>query len=228
MKTVEFWLSIGSPYTYLTVMRLTPVVAKTGLHVVWRPFSARQIMQEMAYHPYLDKPVRTAHMWTDIGRQARKIGLSPRLPAPFPILGYELANRVAIVAAEEGWVADYVPETYRRWFHHGQPAGQEPNLSKSLVALGQDPDRVIALAEGRSAGQAFEAATREARDRGVFDTPSFIVDNNIYYGDDRLADALRHAIPAVPKEAGVTMAPGRPAPATTPVPPSPRLRQGSS
>jgi len=195
MKKVEFWFSIGSPYTYLTVMRLPRIVAKTGLTVEWRPFSARQLMEEDGYHPYADKPVRTAYMWTDIARQAQKFGLSPTLPAPFPIQGYELANRVALVAAKEGWVAKYVAQTYQRWFHDGHPAGQEPNLSKTLTNLGQDPDQVIAQAEGVVMGQAFEAATRDARERGVFDTPSFVVEDQVYLGDDRLPDALRHAIP---------------------------------
>ena len=195
MKKVEFWFSIGSPYTYLSVMRLPRIIAKTSLQVEWRPFSARQIMEEHGYHPYTDKPVRTAYMWTDIGRQAKKFGLAPNLPAPFPILGYEIANRVAVLAAKEGWVDDYVVTTYRKWFHDGHPAGQEPNLSKTLIQLGQDPDNVIAQAEGAVIGQAFDAATAEARERGVFDTPSFVVDDQVYMGDDRMPDALRNAIP---------------------------------
>lgn len=195
MKKVEFWFSIGSPYTYLSVMRLPRIIAKTGLQVDWRPFSARQIMQEHGYHPYTDKPVRTAYMWTDIERQAKKFGLTPRLPAPFPVLGYEIANRIAVLAAQEGWVADYVGTTYRHWFHDGHTAGQEPNLSKTLVELGRNPDKIIAQAEGAVIGQAFEAATAEARDRSVFDTPSFVVEGQVYWGDDRMPDALRHAIP---------------------------------
>jgi 2-hydroxychromene-2-carboxylate isomerase len=195
MKSVEFWFSIGSPYTYLTVMRLPKVIEKTGLEVFWHPFSARQILQENGTHPYQDKPVQTAYMWTDLARQSRKFGLSPRLPAPFPLTGYELANRVAVVAAEEGWVAPYVQETYRRWFHDGHPAGAEPNLSRTLEELGHQPGRVIAKAEGSLTGQAWEQATRRARERGVFDTPSFIVEDELYVGDDRLPDALRHAIP---------------------------------
>lgn len=195
MKKVEFWFSIGSPYTYLSVMRLPRIVAKTGLQVDWRPFSARQIMKEHGYHPYTDKPVRTAYMWTDIGRQAKAFGLAPRLPAPFPIVGYELANRVAVLAAQEGWVSDYLVATYRRWFHDGHPAGQEPNLTRTLTELGQDPDRVIAQAEGAAIGRAFEAATSQARERGVFDTPSFVVEDQLYWGDDRMPQALRHAIP---------------------------------
>lgn len=211
MKTVEFWFAIGSPYTYLSVMRLPPVVAKTGLKVDWRPFSVREIMQEMAYHPYEDKPVRTAYMWTDIARQARKLGLAPALPVPFPITAYEIANRVALVAREEGWIAEYVHATYRLWFHEGLAPGEIPNLARTLAPLGKDLDRVLASAEAYPAGQAFEAATREARERGIFDTPTFAVDDEIYYGDDRLADALRHAIPnpraRVMKRPGVTAAP---------------------
>ena len=65
-------------------------------------------------------------------------------------------------------VDDYVVTTYRKWFHDGHPAGQEPNLSKTLIQLGQDPDNVIAQAEGAVIGQAFDAATAEGARAGRF------------------------------------------------------------
>ena len=102
-------------------------------------------------------------MWRDIERRAEARGLSARLPAPYPLKGFDLANRVAVLGREEGWCRDYARATYRRWFGEGQPAGEEPNLSESLAEIGQDPGRVVERARSEAIGVLYEAATREAR-----------------------------------------------------------------
>lgn len=195
MKDIEFWFSIGSPYTYLSVMRLPRLQQKTGVKVLWRPFPLRQIMIEMNNFPYLDKPAKEAYLWQDIARQARKYGLSPNLPAPFPLDGCDLADRVALVAQKEGWIEPYVRHSYLHWLHDGQPAGAEPNLSHTIFECKHDPDRVIAAAEGARIESTYQAALREAREKHIFGAPSFIVDGELFWGDDRLNDAMRAAIP---------------------------------
>ena len=72
-----------------------------------------------------------------------------RASAPYPLKNSDLANRVAVVGAREGWCADYVRATYRRWFVEHQECGTEPNLSDSLREIGEDPRRVLALAQIR-------------------------------------------------------------------------------
>ena len=47
MKDVEFWFSIGSTYTYLSVSRLPALERNTGVTFSWHPFSVRKIMHEM-------------------------------------------------------------------------------------------------------------------------------------------------------------------------------------
>jgi 2-hydroxychromene-2-carboxylate isomerase len=96
--------------------------------------------------PFKDKPVKTAYMWRDIERRAGRYGLSPKLPAPYPLPGLFLANLVATVGAEEGWIEEYVRATYRRWFEQGEPAGEEPNVSGSLKGISQDPSLLLAIA----------------------------------------------------------------------------------
>lgn len=195
MKDIEFWFSIGSPYTYLTVMRLPGLQQKTGIQVDWRPFPLRRIMIEMNNFPFLEKPAKEAYLWQDIARQARKYGLRPNLPAPFPLEGCELADRVALVAREEGWIEPYVRSSYRHWLEGGHPAGAEPNLSRSISESGHKPDRVIARAESAALEGLFGRALREAREKGIFGAPSFIVGEQLFWGDDRLHDAIREAIP---------------------------------
>ena len=190
MTTIDFWYSIGSTYSYLTVMRLPEVAKASGLAFRWRPFNVRHVMVEQNNIPFKDKPVKSAYMWRDIERRAARHRLAPSLPAPYPLSGLVLANRVAILGVEEGWVEDYTRATYRRWFEKGEPAGQEPNLSASLAEIGQDPARVLSLAESEEISQALAAETGTAMHLGVFGSPSFVVDGEVFWGDDRLEDAI--------------------------------------
>jgi 2-hydroxychromene-2-carboxylate isomerase len=187
---IDFWFSVGSTYTYLSVMRLAEVERSSGVSFRWRPFSVRQIMIEMDNIPFRTKPVKAAYMWRDIERRAARHGLPARVPAPYPLAHWDVANRVAVLAAAEGWVADYARATYRRWFQGGLEPGTDPNLGDSLREVGQDPARVLALAGGDAIGEAYAAATEEARQLGIFGTPTFVVGKEVFWGDDRLDDAI--------------------------------------
>jgi 2-hydroxychromene-2-carboxylate isomerase len=186
MKPIDFWFSIGSTYSYLTVMRLKTV----GIRFVWRPFSVRAIMREMENIPFANKPVKSRYMWRDIERRAQKYGIKAKLPAPYPLVQFDLANRVAIVGRREGWCSEYTIASYERWFQQGLPAGSEPNLSESLKEIGQDPDRVVGLANTSESEAEYVEATDEARLLGIFGSPSFVVEGELFWGDDRLEDAI--------------------------------------
>jgi 2-hydroxychromene-2-carboxylate isomerase len=187
---IDFWFSVGSTYTYFSVMRLREVEDRTGIGFNWRPFNVRAIMLEQNNRPFVGKPVKTAYMWRDIERRAVRYGLPVRVPAPYPLQEFERANRIAIVGEQEGWCADYARATYRRWFQDGLEAGIEPNLSESLREIGQDPTRVIARAESDEIAAALQKATEEAKSLGVFGSPSFVVGRELFWGDDRLDDAI--------------------------------------
>lgn len=193
MAKMDFWYSIGSTYSYLTVLRLDQAAAEAGVEVTWRPFNVRHVMVTQNNIPFKDKPVKTAYMWRDIERRADLYGLSPRLPAPYPLAGLVLANQVAALGAEQGWGKDYTIATYRRWFEQGEPAGEDPNLSASLRDIGLDPEAVLADATSPRIETALAKATDTAMELGVFGAPSFVVGDEVFWGDDRLADALEWA-----------------------------------
>ena len=102
-----------------------------------------------------------------------------------------LANKVAILGANEGWCADYVKGTYRRWFQDGLEAGSDPNLTDSLNEIGQDPDRILQAASSDDVRRAYIEATDRARELNIFGAPTFVADGEVFWGDDRLEDAVR-------------------------------------
>ena len=193
MGKIDFWFSIGSTYSYLTVMRLAEVEKTSGIDFRWRPFNVRHVMLEQNNVPFKDKPVKTAYMWRDIERRAKHYGLSPKIPAPYPLSELVFANLVATLGAEEGWIEEYVIATYRRWFENNEPAGEEPNISESLKAIGCDPSRVLSDAQSERILSALSAATDEAMELGVFGSPTFVVEGEVFWGDDRLDDAVAWA-----------------------------------
>jgi len=129
-------------------------------------------------------------MWRDIERRAAMYGIPAQLPAPYPAKQSVVANLVATIGMGEGWGADFCRAAYRRWFQLGQETGSEPNVSESLRDIGQDPMRVLALASSEEAKAALAAETDAARELGIFGSPTFTVDRELFWGDDRLEDAI--------------------------------------
>ena len=77
MINIEFWFSIGSTYTYLSVQRLLEVEKNNNnIKFNWQPFSVRQIMIEMENVPFTPPPKKNKsdYMWRDIERRAKFYG----------------------------------------------------------------------------------------------------------------------------------------------------------
>src|SRR5579864_1090008 len=131
-KQIDFWFTLGSTYTYLTVMRLPDIEKATGVAFRWRPFHLLTILQEMKHVPFADKPAKSAYMWRDIERRAGMYGIPLRVPAPYPAKQSVVANRVAVLGLQEGWGIAFIRVAYTRWLQLGEETGSEPNLSESL------------------------------------------------------------------------------------------------
>ena len=119
---------------------------------------------------------------------------APNIPAPYPLPGFFLANNIANLGKEEGWIEAYIRETYRRWFEKSEPAGEEPSISGSLTEIGQDIDWLMSLAASEEILSMLDKETIEAKALGVFGSPSFVISGEVFWGDDRLEDAVNWAL----------------------------------
>ena len=104
-QRITAWISIGSTYTFLTALRLGKIIESEKLDIVFKPFSARNIMREMNNIPFPpEKKTKVNYMWRDIERRAQVYGIStPKMPAPYPLKDFDLTNKIAIVANQERW-----------------------------------------------------------------------------------------------------------------------------
>lgn len=188
---LTFWYEFSSSYSYLSAMRIDAAAEAAGVQLVWQPFLLGPIFKEAGYDgsPNLVSPHKAAYMWADIGRRAAHRGIPFVQPAVFPqdsvraaraALGVEAVHRAAFSRAVFGQV-----------FGHGADISDPVALGEAADEVGLDAQSVMARAAAPKVKQALFAAVDAARGHGIFGAPSFVTgDGTLFWGDDRLADAL--------------------------------------
>ena len=193
MKKIEFWYSIGSTYTYLSTQRLEQIESQNEVKFEWMPFSVRSRMIEMENVPFMAEKKRDKidYMWRDVQRRANFYGFDAKIPAPYPLKEFDLANKVAIMGKDQGWIKEYTVLTYKKWFLEHLEPGSEPNLSSTLEEIGLDAKNIIKQAQADDIEQKYLKNTEMAKNKGIFGSPTFIVENEVFWGDDRCEDAIK-------------------------------------
>ena len=193
MRKIEFWYSIGSTYTYLSTQRLAQIETENEVVFEWCPFSVRSRMIEMENVPFMAEKKRDKidYMWRDVQRRANFYGFDAKVPAPYPLKEFDLANKVAILGKDQGWIKEYTILTYKKWFLDHLEPGSEPNLSSTLKEIGLDSDSLIKKAQTDEIEQKYLKNTEMAKIKGIFGSPTFIVENEVLWGDDRCEDAIK-------------------------------------
>ena len=191
MANIDFFFSIGSTYTYLSITRILEVEKKNQVKFNWKPFSVRAIMKEMNNIPFpKDKLNKVNYMWRDIERRSEMYGFFAKTPVPYPLTEFDLANQIAILGLEKGWGIDYVRLTYKKWFQEGKEPAVDPSISEVCKELNIDKDEVISQANSKEIIDNYNLNTNSARDNKIFGSPSFVVKKEIFWGDDRMEDAI--------------------------------------
>ena len=202
-RTLEFWFGYGSTYTYLTVMRIEGALHGKGVDLAWKPFNLTVVMREKGFPkgPFIDRPDKLAYMWRDLERRARALALPYRKPVQYPV-DSQTTVRVGYLAASEGWCNQFSRRVFQLNFLEGNPIGATGNLESALRDIGKDPESTIRRAHEPDIEEGLEKETRIALERGIFGSPNFLVGDELYWGDDRLEEAISHCSGARVTNAG--------------------------
>jgi 2-hydroxychromene-2-carboxylate isomerase len=143
-------------------MRIEKLAKKASVTVRWRPFSVRTLMSENNF-ALRDQPGKMRYIWRDTERRAKLHGLAFLKPPVWPTDPDQLANRVGIVATQQGWCPAYSVASFRSWYLDGRPLGDVEGLSDILTRLGRSAQEVIDLADTAAVRSHFDAETNAAR-----------------------------------------------------------------
>lgn len=191
---LEIWFEFASTYSYLTVSRAEHLMADAEIEFVWRPFLLGPIFRNrgMNTSPFVLDAAKGRYMWQDIARRCEKHGLPFTRPTIFPANGLNAA-RIMTAALRQSWCGAFARSVFAAQFEHGADISDDRVLGTALEACGVPQAPWLERAQNPETKDALRAATDEARSLGIFGAPSMVVGNELFWGDDRLEDAIDFA-----------------------------------
>jgi len=191
MRPIEFWFEFASNYSYLSVMRIEEEAARRGVTIQWRPFLLGPIFKTFGWatSPFVVQTWKSAYVWRDMERQCRKYGLGWTQPTGFPRPSL-LPARVALLGAERPWVGEYCRQIMQLNFVADRDIDSPERVREVLEGLGLRAQEILDEALGDENKLELRRQTELGQARGIFGAPTFFVGEEMFWGNDRLDDAL--------------------------------------
>jgi 2-hydroxychromene-2-carboxylate isomerase len=188
MPETIFYFDLGSPFAYLTAERLDEALPEP---VTWQPVSLGALfkMNGRCSWALEGADVRRAGM-VEVERRAQTYGLEPvRWPDPWPT-NYLYAMRAVTYAFEAGRGHDFTVAAFRLAFAQGRDLAMTETVLDVAEQVGLDRAAVDDATRDPEIKLALRSATDAAHERGVFGVPTIAVGDELFWGDDRLSDAV--------------------------------------
>jgi 2-hydroxychromene-2-carboxylate isomerase len=188
---LEFWYELASTYSYLSAMRVEGMANAAGVELVWKPFVLGPIFRAQGWNssPFNIYPAKGRYMVREMERLTAERGLPFKLPSPFPQNSL-YAARLALIGHNEGWGPEFTRAVYTAEFGGGVNIADKQALAAILERLGHDAGTLLARIEQAEIKERLRQQTEEAQELGIFGAPSFLAQDELYWGDDRLEQAL--------------------------------------
>jgi 2-hydroxychromene-2-carboxylate isomerase len=188
------YFDVGSPFAWLAAERAEDVL---GVAPVFQPVLLGGLFKLAGRSSWaLGDPARRVAGVLDIEQRAQLYGLPAlRWPRRWPG-DYLTAMRVAVWAQGHGAAEAYALAAMRRAFTQGCDLSLPGEARAAAADAGLDADAALAAAASPGVKLALREATQAAYDRGVLGVPTVAVGEELFWGDDRLEEAVTRARPA--------------------------------
>lgn len=186
MSPIQFYFDFVSPYSYLAYKQLQPVAAAVDRPVDLKPIDVIALMARVGNRPTtVECAAKGRYAFTDLGRWAVRLNV-PFAPNPhFRRIDKTPLLLGAIAAERAGHGSAYANAVFEGVWARGA-AFENPAVTIALLRAGGVVDAHDIMATGATLADALEANITEAEAKGIFGTPSVIVDGQLYFGNDRM------------------------------------------
>jgi 2-hydroxychromene-2-carboxylate isomerase len=186
VKLIDFYWDLGSTNTYFALKLINPIAQRYGAEIQWHPFNLGYVFQSNDY-VLMDEPkAKLRNRRDDLMRWAKRYNLPFRIPDNFPIKTSR-ALRGAIAMRQWGKETEYMDAIFAAyWENNDGSIGQYSTLRKVAESLDVNADEFELASESKMVRERLINSTNSALDRGVFGAPTMIIDNELYWGKDRM------------------------------------------
>jgi 2-hydroxychromene-2-carboxylate isomerase len=191
-KTIDLYWDLGSTNSYFAIKMIKPIAARHGTKINWHPFNVGYFFQKNDYVLMKESKAKLRNRRDDLMRWAKKYDLPFKIPLAFPIKTSR-ALRGAIAMRDWGQEEQFIDAIFDAYWENGNgDIGGYAALRLIAETLGVDPDEFEARSESEPVREALIVSTNTAIDRDVFGVPSIIIEDQLYWGKDRMDFVEEH------------------------------------
>jgi 2-hydroxychromene-2-carboxylate isomerase len=189
MIRIEYYLSAASPFAYLGHDALAAIAARHGAEIDVRPLTVRRLFAETGGVPLRERhPARQAYRRVDLMRWRAERNLPLDLDPPYPLEQPAQVERLAIaIGLSGGNPMPFLGAAMAALWAGRRNLADEAVLLDLLSRANLDGPALLASAGSDEAAAVHERNLADATAAGVFGAPSYVLDGEVFWGQDRLA-----------------------------------------
>ena len=192
IKTFDFYFDFVSPYSFLAHKEIRKIEKKNLIKIKYKPILLGGLHNLHGIKAPAFIPAKAKHMVRDCKLIAEKNKIRFKFNSYFPIKSLNLMRGV-IVAEEDNYKSYYIDNIFNSVWQDGLNMNDENIIEKVLKNLNVNPKTFLLRSTSSSIKDSLKKRTSEAYEKGVFGAPSFISNNKVFWGQDRIEFALNEA-----------------------------------
>ena len=192
IKSFDFYFDFVSPYSFLAHKEIIKIEKKNSIKIKYKPVLLGGLHNLHGIKAPAFIPAKAKHMIRDCKLIAEKNKIKFKFNSYFPIRSLNLMRGV-LVAEEDNFKSYYIENIYNSIWQDGLNMNDENIIQKILKNLSINPKTFFLRSTSSLIKDSLRIKTNEAYEKGIFGAPSFVVNNKIFWGQDRIEFALNEA-----------------------------------
>ena len=192
IKPFEFYFDFASPYTFIAHKDIRKIEKENSIKIKYMPILLGGILKSAGIKANVDIPIKAKYMIKDCKLWAEKYNIIFKFNNYFPINTLDLM-RCVLVAEKKGFVQNFINKVFDAIWKYGLNLNDNSIVEKLLKNLDINPKTFLMDAIDSKIKNELKKRTEDACKKGIFGTPTFMVNNKMFWGQDRLEFAINEA-----------------------------------
>jgi 2-hydroxychromene-2-carboxylate isomerase len=192
IKSFDFYFDFVSPYSFLAHKEIKKIEKKNSIKIKYKPILLGGLHNLHGIKAPAFIPAKAKHMIRDCKLIAEKNKIKFKFNSYFPIRSLNLMRGV-LIAEEDDFKNYYIDNIFNSIWQDGLNMNDENIIQKVLKNLNTNPKTFLLRSASSSIKDSLKKKTNEAYEKGIFGAPSFVSNNKIFWGQDRIEFALNEA-----------------------------------
>ena len=192
IKPFDFYFNFISPYSFLAHKEIIKIERKNSIKIKYKPILLGGLHNLHGIKAPAFIPAKAKHMIRDCKLIAEKNKIKFKFNSYFPIKSLNLMRGV-FVAEEDNYKSFYIDNIFSSIWQDGLNMNDESIIQRVLKNLDVNPKTFLLRATSSSVKDMLKKGTNEAYEKGIFGAPSFVSNNKIFWGQDRIEFAINEA-----------------------------------